>query len=127
MRAIRRNHDIKLIINGAETNAITRYITNYATKKQQRSSNISALLAKRLAFHNRQEVNKSDFAALNRRLIQRCANALTRDREFSAPEIISYLTGWGDRDESHIYTSIYWDSMEGTLKVAFPEPRGTRV
>jgi hypothetical protein len=47
MRALRANHDLKLIMNGGETSAITWYITNYATKKQTRSSNVSALLAKR--------------------------------------------------------------------------------
>lgn len=123
MRCLRANHDLKLIMNGAETSMITWYITNYATKKQTRSSNVSALLAKRLAFHKLEEAKEADLTALNRRLIQRCANALTRDREFSILEIISYLMGWGDRYESHLYTNIYWDSVEGTLKRIFPELR----
>jgi len=121
MKAIRANHDFKLIMNGVETNIITWYITNYMTKKQQRSSNISALLAKRLAFHNTQAVDQGDLNSLNKRLIQHCANALTRDMEFSAPEIIAYLMGWGDRYESHIFTNIYWDAIEGALKIVFPE------
>jgi hypothetical protein len=108
-------------MNGGETSAITWYITNYATKKQTRSSNVSALLAKRLAFHKLEEAKQADLTALNKRLIQRCANALTRDREFSILEIISYLMGWSDRYESHLYTNIYWDSVEGTLKRVFPE------
>ena len=121
MRSLRANHDLKLIMNGGETSAITWYITNYATKKQTRSSNVSALLAKRLAFHKLEEAKQADLTALNKRLIQRCANALTRDREFSILEIISYLMGWSDRYESHLYTNIYWDSVEGTLKRVFPE------
>ena len=40
MRTIRANHDTKLIMGGGgQTATLTYYITNYATKKQQRSSN----------------------------------------------------------------------------------------
>jgi len=96
MNSIRANHDLKLIMNGGETSVITWYITNYATEKQARSSNVSALLAKHLAFHKLEEAKRADLMELNKRLIQCCANALTRDREFSVLEIISYLMGWGD-------------------------------
>jgi hypothetical protein len=56
MRTIRANHDVKLILGGdTQTATLTYYITNYATKKQQHSSNASALLAKRLAFIHKEE------------------------------------------------------------------------
>jgi hypothetical protein len=118
--SIRSNHDIKLMMNGALTKVLTWYITNYASKKQKRSSNVSALLAKRVAFHSVEEKRRNDLSDVNKRLIQRCANTLTRDREFSGPEIMSYLMGWGDRFESHHYVAIYTDSMVAALKDRFP-------
>jgi Helitron helicase-like domain at N-terminus len=35
MMTLRANHDVKLIMNGGDTNILTWYITNYASKKQQ--------------------------------------------------------------------------------------------
>ena len=98
---MRANHDAKLIMSGEETNVLTWYITNYASKKQQQSSNVSALLAKRMAYHTTEERGRTNLTDINKRLIQRCANTLARDREFSGPEIMSYLMGWGDCYESH--------------------------
>ena len=119
-RTLRANHDSKLIMSGGETNVLTWYITNYASKKQQRSSNVSALLAKRVAFHTVEERGRTDIANINKRLIQRCANTLTRDREFSGPEIMSYLMGWGDRYESHYYVGISVDAIMAAIKESFP-------
>ena len=123
LQVIRANHNIKLITNGAETKDIAWYITNYATKKQQRSGNASALLATRLAFHQSQEKTNSNLAELNRRLIQRCANTLSREQEFSAPEVISYIMGWGDRYISHSFTSIYTDPLFYALRRQYPQLR----
>jgi hypothetical protein len=120
MTVLRANHDTKLIMNGEETNILTWYITNYASKKQQRSSNVSALLAKRVAFHKVEERGRTDLMDINKRLIQRCANTLARDREFSGPEIMSYLMGWGDRYESHHYVGISADAIIRALKEKFP-------
>jgi hypothetical protein len=120
LMTVRANHDVKLIMSGPETNTLTWYITNYAGKKQKRSSNVSALLAKRVAFHTVEERRRNDLRDVNKRLIQRCANTLTRDREFSGPEIISYLMGWGDRFESHNYVAIYTDAIMSGLKERFP-------
>ena len=120
LMTLRANHDTKLILSGGETNVITWYITNYASKKQQRTSNVSALLAKRVAFHTVEERRRTDLADINKRLIQRCANTLSRDREFSGPEIMSYLMGWGDRYESHHYVGISADAILRALKEKFP-------
>jgi hypothetical protein len=116
---IRANHDTKLIMNGGETNTLTWYIGTYATKKQQQCSNVSALLAKRVAFYSVKERGRRDVMDVNKHLIQRCANTLTRDREFSAPEIVSYLMGWGDRFESHHYVAIYTEAIIAALKEKF--------
>jgi hypothetical protein len=40
------NHDVKILTNGQDSCKITFYCTCYAAKKQKRSHNISALLAK---------------------------------------------------------------------------------
>jgi hypothetical protein len=118
---LRANHNIKIIMHGGKTNALTWYITNYAIKKQQRSSNVSALLAKQLAFHQLEEKKQKVLTDINKCLIQCCANTLTRDREFSSPEIISYLMGWGDRFESHHYFVLYWDTIISGVKNAYPD------
>ena len=122
MLALRANHDIKLIMNGKETATLTFYIANYATKKQQVSSNVSALLAESLAFTktiDRKE-KTADLNIMNRRLIQCCANSLTRYRDFSGPEIHTYIMGWGDVYESHHYVTIFWDGAMRALKEAYP-------
>jgi hypothetical protein len=120
---LRANHDIKLITNGPHTKDLTWYITSYACKKQGISSNISALLARRLAFHSQQERYNSDCQQINRRLLQRCANTLSRDQELSGPEVINYLMGWSDRFISHHSVTIYWDRVVAALKRTFPELR----
>ncbi|KAF8798476.1 hypothetical protein BYT27DRAFT_7320360 [Phlegmacium glaucopus] len=113
----RANHNVKLFMNGRDTNVLTWYITNYTSKKQQRSSNVSALL---------EEKKRKDVTDVNKRLIQCCANTLTHDREFSGPEIMSYLMGWGDRFESHHYIAIYLDAIISALKSKYPGLRETR-
>lgn len=75
MRCIRANHDAKLIMNGAETCVLVLYTTNYAIKKQNRSSNASALIAKRLAFHQAEQSGihancDNDPEFYNKRLLQ---------------------------------------------------------
>ncbi|KAF8809589.1 hypothetical protein BYT27DRAFT_7209910 [Phlegmacium glaucopus] len=82
LMTIQANHDVKLFMNGRDTNVLTWYITNYASKKQQ--------------------------------------------REFSGPEIMSYLMGWGDRFESHHYIAIYSDVIVSSLKNKYPGLRETR-
>ncbi|KAG2744972.1 hypothetical protein P692DRAFT_201882417, partial [Suillus brevipes Sb2] len=94
----RSNNDVKLITNGGETKA----------KKQHNTSNASVLLAKAVAFHQKKERYTSDINLLNKRLIQRCTNTLSREQEFSVPEVISYLMGWGDRYVSHQIENIYF-------------------
>jgi hypothetical protein len=121
IRTIRANHDIKLIVGrDGQTATLTYYITNYATKKQQRSSNASALLAKCLAFIKKEERRQTDLNKLNKKLIQSCANCLSSEREFSAPEIMTYIMGWPDAYLSHHYVTIYWDAATNALKRTFP-------
>ena len=122
MRCCRSNHDCKLIMNGCETCVAMLYNTNYAFKKQNKSSNATALIADSFAFTWEQEKkdDSRDGFDLNKKLLQHCANSLFSEREFSAPEIISYLMGWEDRFELHFYVNIYWDAAMASLKTAFP-------
>ena len=126
LQCIRANHDIKVISNGMETKDIAWYITVYVGKKRKPSSNTSALLAKTFAFHHKDEHIHEDLTKLNKKLIQRCANTLSRQQELSAPEVISYLMGWGDRYESHHYVTIHWHSVSILLKKAYPELKAQR-
>lgn len=114
------NHDVKLVTNGDETQDMTMYATNYSSKQQPRTWNESALLAKRHAFHGRQEAHAEDALAANQRLVSCCAITLNREREMSAPEIISHLMGWGDRYISHQFRPIYLDGISYALRTGFP-------
>lgn len=107
-------------MSGGDTSVLTWYITNYASKKQQRSSNVSVLLVKWVAFHTVEERRRMDLSNINKCLIQRCTNTLSRDREFSGPEIMSYLMGWGDWYESHHYVGISANTIVQALKEKYP-------
>ncbi|EAU83557.2 ATP-dependent DNA helicase PIF1 [Coprinopsis cinerea okayama7 len=120
LHTLRCNHDVKVITPGPATRNIVWYVTNYASKKQGNSSNSSALLAQRYAYHTKQEMNNPKAFDVNKRMLQRCANVLGRDREFSAPEVVSYLMGWGDCYESHYYVTIRWDLAMKALFNAYP-------
>lgn len=117
---LRCNHDIKLLTNAYDSSGIFWYITMYATKKQQKTSNASAILARKLAFDPPNGVRDRTTDELNRSMLNRCANALSREQEFSAPEVVSYLMGWGDRYISHHYETIYWDGLVYALKRRYP-------
>jgi hypothetical protein len=128
LQSIRANHDIKLITNGMETKDIVFYITNYATKKHLTSSNITPLLAKTFAFNGASaaEGRTTTLSALNKKLMQRCGNMLSREQELSAPEVISYLMDWGDRYISHHFKTIHWYKVSTLLKKTFPVLSVTR-
>lgn len=114
------NNDQKLVTNGDETQDMTYYITMYSTKKRERSTNESAILAQRLAYHREQERKNTDHVEVSRKLVMRCATALNRQQELSAPEVVSYLMGWGDRYISHNFTPIYLDGLSGLLRKHYP-------
>lgn len=123
LQCLRSNHDMKLILNGMETKDIAWYISKYLIKKRKDSTNTSTLLAKTFAFHIDEQRKTGDLKTMNKRLIQRCANTLSRQQELSAPEVISYLMGWGDQYESHHFETIHWYSVLTLLKKLYPELR----
>lgn len=120
MFSLRANHDVKVLLNGRLTKKITFYIGNYASKKQDVSSNVSALLAKTLAFDRNRRKKQHDLNEMNKRMILRCANSLSRYREFSSPEVMSYIMGWRDSYESHTFVPIFVDSICNALRSSYP-------
>ena len=126
MQAVRCNQDIKLISNGSETKDMTWYFSGYVTKKQWDITNSCALLANRLAFHEKQERYTSKTTARNKRLIQRYANTLSREQVFSAPEVISYFMGNGDHKISHHFATLYTADLSNALQKAYPNLRYKR-
>jgi len=70
MHTLRANHDVKVVMSSADTKKLVWYLTNYATKKQQQSSNVSALLAKHIEIHRRQERREIDVVKINKCLIK---------------------------------------------------------
>lgn len=123
LQCVRANHDIKLITNGEQTKDITWYVTGYAIKDRELSANISALLARTFAFGRFDQHRETDISRINKRLIERCANTLTRQQELSAPEVVNYLMGWNDRFVSHHFETIHWKSVLDLLRTTYPTLR----
>ncbi|KAJ7081407.1 hypothetical protein B0H15DRAFT_924257 [Mycena belliarum] len=126
LQITRSNHDVKLITNGRDTKDITFYITMYIAKKQNQAANASALLAKSMAFQRKLNVAEGGCRDINKRMIQQCANTLSRQQELSGPEVVSYLMGWGDRFISHTFSRIYWDEVTGALRRIYPTLSATK-
>ena len=74
-----------------------------------------------MAFHKADTQDFQDIQNSNKLLLQRCANTLNRDCEFSSLEVDSYLMGWNDRYESHHYANLYWDAARMALFAAYPD------
>lgn len=117
------NNDIKLITNGADTKDAMWYSTMYQSKKQSRSHNISALMARAFLYHETHNKAFDNIIEQNRLLVFRCQHAINREMEMSAPQVIAYLMGWGDHISSHRYVPLYWSSIEGRLLSTFKELR----
>ncbi|KDN38232.1 hypothetical protein RSAG8_09631, partial [Rhizoctonia solani AG-8 WAC10335] len=117
------NNDIKFISNGFDARAIIWYITAYQTKKQRQSHNASALLADGIAYHLASSDYIDNIRERNRLLISRCLRILNRQMEQSAPQVISYLLGYGDTFASHTYVAVYWSSVAAEILRACPTLR----
>nr|GAT44292.1 predicted protein [Mycena chlorophos] len=126
LQTLRCNQDMKIITNGAETKDITFYITLYIAKRQVQAANASALLAKGFAYKERRAEKPRTMHDVNKRMLQRCVNMLSRQHEFSGPEAVSYLMNWGDRFISHTFVRIYWDQITSQIRRAFPHVLGTQ-
>lgn len=119
----RCNNDIKLLTNSRETTNITFYVMAYSTKKQGRSYNLSAILAKGFTYHAKKTMYTDEIRDDQRKLLFRLVHAINREQELSVPMVISYLMGWKDSYCSHRYAPIYWTSFVTAMLEAFPELR----
>lgn len=89
----RCNNDVKLLTNSRATTNLTFYITSYQTKKQGKSHNLSAVLAKGLAYHNERTTYLDDLRNQQRLLLFRLVHTINREQELAAPMVMSYLMG----------------------------------
>ncbi|KAF9239070.1 hypothetical protein BU15DRAFT_47122 [Melanogaster broomeanus] len=115
---VRCNNDSKLLTNGGDTRNVSFYVTGYQTKKQGKSYNVSAVMARGYAQHL--ERQRNIFGEQQRLLLFRVVHAINREQELSAPMVISYLMGWGDTYRSHHYTPVYWSAFTQYLEAEFP-------
>jgi Helitron helicase-like domain at N-terminus len=119
---VRCNNDGKLLTNGENTKNITFYITMYTAKKQGKTHNLSAILAKGFTYHYNHPNPKylNNLQDDQRLFLFRLLQAINREQEIAAPMVISYLMGWGDVYRSHTYSPIVWPSFVRALLKEFP-------
>ncbi|KAJ8516236.1 hypothetical protein ONZ45_g6447 [Pleurotus djamor] len=118
---VRCNNDIKLLTNGAETKSAAHYVGTYASKKQGRNFNTSAIMAQAFAYHTARTPYSEDLRQQQRKLVFRLVHAMNKEQELAAPMVVSYLMGWGDSYRSHNYTNIYWSTFVKALLRLFPD------
>ncbi|KAJ7453711.1 hypothetical protein B0H11DRAFT_1741004, partial [Mycena galericulata] len=84
------------------------YITDYITKSQLQAHVAYAALelaATKLGDFNPEE---DEFSTRARRLLQKCAYAMTAQQELSGQQVVSYIMGFEDHFTSHKYVNVYW-------------------
>ena len=109
----RCNNDIKFLTNGNDTKNIAYYITMYATKKQGKTYNYSALMADTFAYHI-QHPNPSytdDIRLDHLSLLFRLGHAVNCRQELAATLVMTYLMGRTESVRSHNYSPIYWSNF----------------
>lgn len=121
--AMRCNNDGKFLTNGRDTGNITFYETAYAAKKQGRTHNLSAVLAKSPAFTIRESDYSRDLRNRNRLTLIWCIHAMNNEQEIAAPMVMMYLMGWGDVFSSHKYQPVFWSSFVHYLFQEAPDLR----
>ncbi|KAG9310608.1 hypothetical protein JVU11DRAFT_9174 [Chiua virens] len=111
------NNDIKILTNGKDTKDVMWYITSYATKKQSKNNNVSALMADALLYYEPHSEHISSLLEQNQLLIFRCQQAINREMELSGPQVVSYIIGEGDCIPTHQYAPLYFVQrlLENTL------------
>jgi len=115
LTTMRCNNDLKINTNGADTKDVAFYITAYATKKQNKTHNLSALMASAMPYHTANLLYE-DIRERNRLLLYRCINVINRETELSGPQVASYLMGYGDTFTSHNYAPLYTSSLFSTVR-----------
>ena len=119
------NNDSKFLTNGCDASNITHYVTSYATKKQGKSPNASAVMARGYAYHlaHPNHTYAEHIHDQQRLLLFRLVNSMNLEQEIAGPLVMLYLMGWGDQHKSHTYTPVYWSSFTTALLKTFPALR----
>lgn len=112
LRAIRSNMDIKFIGSGASAKAILYYITDYITKTQLKAHVAYQTMQAAVQKLERRNQSDDDFTLKAKRMLVKCANALISQQELSAPQVVSYLMGYGDHYTSHRFRNLFWKPLE---------------
>jgi hypothetical protein len=123
----RCNNDVKFLTNGSDTKNISYYITMYATKKQGKSYNLSAVMARGLAYHL-QHPNPAylhDLRKAQSSLLFRLEHSINLHQEIAATLAMTLLMGRGEAVRSHSYSTIFWSSFIAHLISQCPEFRGS--
>lgn len=115
LRAIRSNMDIKFIGSGASAKAILYYITDYITKSQLKAHVAYQILQAAVKKLENYTHDDDTFTVKAKRMLVRCANALISQQELSAPQVVSYLMGYGDHYTSHRFRNLFWKSFENHI------------
>ena len=113
----RCNNDIKFLTNGSDNKNISFYITMYATKKQGKTYNLSAVMTQGLAYHI-QHPNATyleDLRKQQSQLLFRLGHAVNRQQEIAVTMAITYLMGHSEVVRSHSYATIYWSAFVAHL------------
>lgn len=118
---VRCNNDLKVMLNGPETEGVSFYVASYSTKKLGRTHNMSALINHALSFHRMNDPYIENLMESHRLLLFRCANIINKQQELPLTMCMSYLMGWGDTFKSHKYVPLYWTSYHRALIQQFPD------
>ena len=96
------------------------YIMLYVTKEQKQVFNYLAL-GNGYAYHITHPVQSEVERAQSHHqlLLLWLMNAATFQQEISAPLAVSYVMGYGDIYQSHIYSPIYWTGFAHILSSIF--------
>lgn len=112
--AMRCNIDIKFIGSGQSAKAVLYYITDYITKSQLKAHTAySALKTAVLKLRSEQnDTDPEDYGYKAKQLLIKCANSLISKQELSAPQVSSYLMGYGDHYTSHSFRYLHLPSFQ---------------
>jgi hypothetical protein len=116
LEVLRCNMDIKFVGSGVSAKGILYYITDYITKSPLKTDAAYAALQqaiKRLeegtSSHPLSDLDKAKMVLI------KCANQMIARQQLSAPQVSSYLMGYGDHYTNHVFRSLYWPSFESYI------------
>ncbi|KAJ7216237.1 hypothetical protein C8J57DRAFT_1096161 [Mycena rebaudengoi] len=123
LTSIRCNMDIQFVSSGPAAKAVMHYITDYITKTSLQAHVAYAVLEMAVTRLSQYEPDGDDYEMRARRLLQRCAHALISQQELSGQQVASYLMDFEDHFTSHVYSNIYWTSLEHFIDLERPSPK----